>query len=235
MIYSKYSKHGNNSVNFLWYPALPLLITGLLGIGLEGDTIAVLTAICSNASPVCFKIFVIAVMCSAAQRYRFSILRGLGLTQAAIYLAQSLAVLASGVVSVSLVEYIADLLIIVASVLTVIFMAGWKEDVTSKMATVDNALQTFDQNSFLWFCSGITRKYELTQREEEVLFYLLKGWTNPAIAEELYVADSTIKSHVKHIYSKLSVHGRKELMQLIEAEQNISFVDDSLDIKKRRD
>jgi LuxR family maltose regulon positive regulatory protein len=50
----------------------------------------------------------------------------------------------------------------------------------------------------------------LTDREMEVLRLIVAGLSNPQIAEELYIAVSTVKSHVNHIYGKLGVHNRTQ-------------------------
>jgi LuxR family maltose regulon positive regulatory protein len=50
----------------------------------------------------------------------------------------------------------------------------------------------------------------LTERELEVLHWLAAGLTNKAIAEKLIVAPSTIKQHLKNIYSKLDAHNRTQ-------------------------
>jgi LuxR family maltose regulon positive regulatory protein len=49
-----------------------------------------------------------------------------------------------------------------------------------------------------------------TERELEVLRLLAKGLTNKEIARRLVVAPSTIKQHLKNIYSKLDVHSRTQ-------------------------
>lgn len=53
----------------------------------------------------------------------------------------------------------------------------------------------------------------LSQRELEVLRLLAAGLSNPEIAQELYIAVSTVRSHAKSIYGKLNVHGRWEAVQ----------------------
>ena len=50
----------------------------------------------------------------------------------------------------------------------------------------------------------------LTERELEVLQLLAGGLTNKDMAENLVVAPSTIKQHLKNIYSKLDVHSRTQ-------------------------
>lgn len=54
----------------------------------------------------------------------------------------------------------------------------------------------------------------LSAREEEVAALLLSGRNVPAIAEMLCISQSTVHTHVKHIYEKLGVHTRQELIDL---------------------
>lgn len=48
----------------------------------------------------------------------------------------------------------------------------------------------------------------LSAREREVLNRIARGQSIPAIAAELYVAPSTVKTHVQRVYEKLGVSGR---------------------------
>ncbi len=50
----------------------------------------------------------------------------------------------------------------------------------------------------------------LSEREMSVLRYLPSHLSSSEIAEELYIATSTVRSHIKSIYSKLGVHSRLE-------------------------
>ncbi len=54
---------------------------------------------------------------------------------------------------------------------------------------------------------------ELTPREMEVLRLLATSMTTSEIAEMLFVAPSTVRTHIKSIYSKLSVNRRMEAVQ----------------------
>jgi ATP/maltotriose-dependent transcriptional regulator MalT len=56
----------------------------------------------------------------------------------------------------------------------------------------------------------------LSEREMEVLFLVKTGMTSKEIAEELFIAVSTVRSHLKNIYSKLDVHSRMEAIQKAE-------------------
>jgi DNA-binding NarL/FixJ family response regulator len=50
----------------------------------------------------------------------------------------------------------------------------------------------------------------LTGRESEVLALLARGWSNRSIAQELSIAEVTVRTHVSHILDKLGVSNRVE-------------------------
>jgi ATP/maltotriose-dependent transcriptional regulator MalT len=52
---------------------------------------------------------------------------------------------------------------------------------------------------------------QLTARERQVAGLVAKGYTNQAIAEQLYISPSTAKVHVRHILEKLGARSRAEL------------------------
>jgi DNA-binding NarL/FixJ family response regulator len=50
----------------------------------------------------------------------------------------------------------------------------------------------------------------LSQREEEILQHLSKGYSTKEIAERLSVSGNTVRTHLQHIYNKLHVRSRTE-------------------------
>ena len=50
----------------------------------------------------------------------------------------------------------------------------------------------------------------LTDRELEVLRLVAQGLTNREIAEQLFIAENTVKNHVRNILEKLHLHSRME-------------------------
>ncbi|MBT2569317.1 response regulator transcription factor [Planococcus sp. ISL-110] len=51
---------------------------------------------------------------------------------------------------------------------------------------------------------------ELTEREMEILLLLAAGLTNQEIADQLFIALKTVKTHVSNILAKLEVHDRTQ-------------------------
>lgn len=56
--------------------------------------------------------------------------------------------------------------------------------------------------------------FDLTAREREVLKHMVAGRTNPEIAYQLTISNSTVKYHVSSILSKLGVSSRTEAVSL---------------------
>lgn len=61
----------------------------------------------------------------------------------------------------------------------------------------------------------LAKRFGLSQREEEVLMLLAQRKTVGAIEKELFIANGTAKTHIRHIYRKLDVHSRDELIELL--------------------
>lgn len=55
--------------------------------------------------------------------------------------------------------------------------------------------------------------YGLSTREEEVFNLVLKGLTNHKIADELNIAEGTVKNHVSSIYGKLNLSSRLDAIR----------------------
>lgn len=63
----------------------------------------------------------------------------------------------------------------------------------------------------------VREAYGLSARETEVAELIARGNSVARIAEMLVVSENTIRTHSKRIYSKLNVHKRQELIDLVES------------------
>ena len=55
---------------------------------------------------------------------------------------------------------------------------------------------------------------ELTEREREVFRLIANGLSNTEIAQELYISDTTVKTHITHILQKLNLRDRVQAVVL---------------------
>ncbi|MEG2369292.1 MAG: helix-turn-helix transcriptional regulator [Raoultibacter sp.] len=65
-------------------------------------------------------------------------------------------------------------------------------------------------------CALLQQHYRLSAREAEVMELIVRGNSVVRIAEDLVVSENTIRTHSKRIYTKLAVHKKQELIDLVE-------------------
>ena len=57
----------------------------------------------------------------------------------------------------------------------------------------------------------------LTEREHDVLLHVVEGKPNKVIASALRISEQTVKIHLQHVYRKLGVHRRVDLLKAFSA------------------
>ncbi|MCD8316230.1 MAG: LuxR C-terminal-related transcriptional regulator [Eggerthellaceae bacterium] len=86
----------------------------------------------------------------------------------------------------------------------------------------DLALKTdsiIDLNDILKFADEKS-EYKLTKRECQIIHLIMGGRSVAAVSRELYLSESTIKTHIRAIYKKLDVHNRQEMIDKVSREIN---------------
>lgn len=63
----------------------------------------------------------------------------------------------------------------------------------------------------------LRQHYRLSARETEVMELIARGNTVARIADDLVVSENTIRTHSKRIYTKLDIHKKQELLDLIDS------------------
>lgn len=126
-----------------------------------------------------------------------------------------------------------DVLLFAIAALSVLFSLAWyiypteqrhyhprppgvNATVSHKTTLLDTTITPSD-SSLEIVCDQLASAHSLSGREREILGYLARGRSQPYIREELILSKNTVATHVKHIYQKLDVHSRQELLDLIEA------------------
>lgn len=64
--------------------------------------------------------------------------------------------------------------------------------------------------------ASVAEKFGLTAREKEVFTLWATGHGAKSIEEKLVLSSATVRTHIRHIYEKLDVHSRAELIELLE-------------------
>lgn len=64
----------------------------------------------------------------------------------------------------------------------------------------------------------LAEAHGLTPREREVFALMAQGRSATFIGEELFVSTNTVRKHIAHVYEKLDVHSKQELLTLVQQE-----------------
>ena len=88
-------------------------------------------------------------------------------------------------------------------------MLRQEQHVTSLM---DGPSQTVELSTI---CEAITSEFKLSARESEILGLIAKGYTVDSLAKKLVISPYTAQTHVRHIYAKMQIHKRSELLDYI--------------------
>ncbi|MBI9104051.1 MAG: helix-turn-helix transcriptional regulator [Spirochaetales bacterium] len=72
-----------------------------------------------------------------------------------------------------------------------------------------------EQTSLEQSKEGFYRKFNISDREKEIIELLIEGMPNIEIAEKLCISINTVKTHVQNIYQKTNVSNRVQLLHRI--------------------
>ena len=193
------------------------VLIALPGFGTLGGTL-------SNAAYTLFSIYATILLCNVAYRDGVNPLWLFGFACAST----SLGSFASSLLT-SRVDFIAaeptvltlaiSAVIMVFICLYVAFDAG-KESakawgITREGDKTNAPMQTNESEPIEECCARLARRFGLTRREEEVMALLARDVPYSQVETELSIANSTLKTHVRHIYAKLGVTDKRELVELV--------------------
>lgn len=84
------------------------------------------------------------------------------------------------------------------------------EDVAMGGAPMTSSIATQVLKMFAELPSRSNTEYNLSDREKEVLQFLVNGYSYKMIANDMFIAIDTVRSHIKKIYEKLQVNSKSE-------------------------
>lgn len=211
----------NNFDVLIYRIGFPLMAAGFFIVGMF-DT-AMLTGALTLDAGYCFQYLMTCSLCAyLAKGLRQPPIWIIGTGTAALLIGQ----FAGSVLDVAITEW-RFLAIVVAFtlLLAALFMTssqnirrGWGAISPGATPTANRETRALDTA-----CQLLATEQSLTPRETEVFELIIRGYSRKAIADELSLAEETIKTHTGRIYQKFLVHSRQELIHV--AEQRAKALD----------
>lgn len=210
--------------SLVWKIALPLMVISLVPFDQlmpQGESIS---SFCALASYTLCIILVMVILGNLSYRYGVNAVWLFGFERAVRLFSVQAGIGARSAIDVSATPFMADAAIAIISmtfiILATVFLFSEKQ-ISSPWGLVlkepfSNKHEHYlERNRLGVKCHELSKQYKLTQREEEILLLLSQEKKFADIEKELFVANSTVRTHAKHIYQKLDIHSRRELYALV--------------------
>lgn len=112
----------------------------------------------------------------------------------------------NGEVNLILADYplVIFVLVVTSSILVAIYFRYSRKHLSNIKGQIKEQAK-FDRETLETLLAG------LTERQRQVYFLVIEGKTNKEIMETLFIEQSTLKTHINHIYRKLNIKSRSEL------------------------
>ena len=69
-------------------------------------------------------------------------------------------------------------------------------------------------------CAEVAQEFALSAREREILGLIARGYTTNTISTKLVISPYTVNTHIRHIYEKMQIHKRSELLNYINLQRS---------------
>jgi DNA-binding CsgD family transcriptional regulator/uncharacterized membrane protein len=205
-------------IRILYQISFPLVIVGPLCMIVGGNAFGLAGAFGTNAAYTYLSLFVVAVLCNISFRYGVNPLWLFGFAFGAIALGRVFAKLSEiALIGIADQSFVYCAIILALSLMFTALITD--RDFSHTWGIIPIGLpeaQDMALDNIVERCAHLARIRGLTRREEEILFYLAQDMSPRIIAAKIYRAESTVKTHVKHIYAKLGVHSKGQLTEIIQ-------------------
>jgi DNA-binding CsgD family transcriptional regulator len=199
-----------------------LMIAGFMAVPFVGNP-SISSAIIT-AGYTCFDMLAWVVLCSLGFQFRFDVVRIV-----AVIRLTSLSGVLIGAVFGIVIEFWAPLgqanIAVAATAIAYLLVLGTilslNQGPSGFWPLINEATPsavTSVQEGMTEVIEIMAQQYNLTPREREFFGYLANGRSIPWISSHLTISDGTSRSHARHIYAKLQVHSRQELLDAVDQE-----------------
>lgn len=201
--------------------AFPLFIVGFLFVMPTFGSNAQIMALCYDAGYTMLSMYIMIVMSNITYRFGVNAVWINGIERGIRYVVELVGWLAFAGASAHLGEEATSILyggVAVAVVLTFVVIFFTERGLSAKWGVVlkDDPMGSASAEGRMAIrVSDLSRAYNLSPREEEVLQLIAQGDTVAEIEEVLYVSQGTVKAHINHIYRKFNIHSKSELFELL--------------------
>lgn len=220
------ARGGKFDFGVIYRIALPLMVAAFLIIPNVGAVGQAVSDFCTSASYTAFSILVMLIMANLCYRYGMSAVWLFGIERGVralftLFGRQTEQLLGAPVLGISGSGALVSGMVIILVVAATMILFSEKE-LSSRWgvsflgeggAVPDRAI--VKKQELANRCQELARTYGLSPREEEVLLLLAQHKTVGSIERELFIANGTAKTHIRHIYRKLDIHSRDELVDLL--------------------
>lgn len=69
-------------------------------------------------------------------------------------------------------------------------------------------------------CAEVAKEFSLSARECEILLLIARGYTTNTMATKLVISPYTVNTHIRHIYDKMQIHKRSELLNYLNMQRS---------------
>lgn len=211
-----YSKRVSFSGLFRW--VMPLLVISLVLVGISGDWAQLATGLINSVCDSLIEVLLFLFVLTIAKNYGAPVTLGLGMvcgfSQAGVLLGNLLgrACAISGVQATNSFLSPDQLSMALICILAIAMLFVPQKDLAGQVPRLSET-DSADQ-SLARACLEMQRRYGLSDREAEVAALLAKGRSRPYIRERLFISTNTVATHIKHIYQKLDIHSKEELIDM---------------------
>lgn len=210
-------------LKMLYRVSVPVLVAGAMFALVDVSGGGVAAALCSNAAFTLFFIFITAVFSAISFRYGVNAVWLFGIVQSCLMFGSFVGASIGDAGLFSLIGINAPMtllgfLVVCLVAFSMLLVSDRDFETTWGISSRDDDgfVTPFEEGEAMQRrCAKAARCFGLTRREEEVLLLMMQGQTLSHIGEELFIADSTIKTHTRHIYRKMGVANRQELSDFV--------------------
>lgn len=210
------------SLDTIYRIALPLTAIGLIFIFIFDPASTDLGFALAMSAITCLDAFLTITLCATSHETGYPPAKALSIGHCFEGLCVPLGVLIGNVAlpGIEAGELAIVLIVVCILILTISLVFGYNQ--TSKKSAGDFDGNHFDApiasaEKFAQQCNTAISRFGLSERESEILLLITRGRSVPYIAQRLHIANSTTKTHIHSMYTKMDVADRQGMIDLIES------------------